>query len=119
MSKFLRVICSLVFTIYIGSFIPAFAAEEGHKHEGEHKQEKSKKSQVYVCSEEKCDFHQKKPGECPKHKKELVKGEVIYRCPKCGMKFDKPGKCSMDGEKLKKEVVKQKAEGSSSEEHKH
>lgn len=114
MSKFLKVICSLIITIYIGSFIPVFA-EEGHK------QEKSKKLQVYICPVDKCDYHKSKPGKCPKHKKELVKGEVIYRCPKCGMKFDEPGKCSMDGAELKPEIVKekQKSEGSKSEEHQH
>lgn len=25
---------------------------------------------------------------------------VKYKCPKCGMKYDEPGKCTMDGEEL-------------------
>ena len=27
---------------------------------------------------------------------------VKYKCPKCGMEYDQPGKCTMDGAKLSK-----------------
>jgi len=31
---------------------------------------------------------------------ELSDQKMIYECPKCGMDFDGPGKCSMDGTEL-------------------
>lgn len=39
----------------------------------------------------------------------------IYKCPKCGMEFDKPGKCTMDGTKLVK--VEEKTSSNHSEQH--
>ena len=31
---------------------------------------------------------------------ELTDQKMVYECPKCGMDFDGPGKCSMDGTEL-------------------
>lgn len=40
-----------------------------------------------------------------------------YKCPKCGMEFDKPGKCTMDGAKLVK--VKKEEMGKAMKGHEH
>jgi len=41
-----------------------------------------------------------------------------YKCPKCGMKYDKPGKCTMDDAKLIK-IVEKTSSMSSGQHHDH
>jgi len=36
----------------------------------------------------------------PKAIDALTKETLVYDCPKCGMDYDKPGKCQMDGTEL-------------------
>jgi len=62
------------------------------------KLEKKEVYRTYACPEEKCDYHQAKYGECPEHKKKLVKANITYECPKCGAEL-KP-------EELKEKIKK-------------
>jgi len=39
---------------------------------------------TYACPEKDCEYQKASPGECPEHKKELVKSEIKFFCPKCG-----------------------------------
>ncbi|HCJ67035.1 MAG TPA: hypothetical protein DHV62_06850 [Elusimicrobia bacterium] len=63
--------------------------------------EKKESYRTYACPEEKCDYHQAKPGECPEHKKKLVESEIKFHCPECGKEV-KP-------EELKKKINKPKS----------
>jgi ssDNA-binding Zn-finger/Zn-ribbon topoisomerase 1 len=48
------------------------------------KLEKKQVQLAYVCPEQNCEYQRALPGECPEHKKELVKAELKTHCPKCG-----------------------------------
>ena len=48
------------------------------------KLEKKQVQLAYVCPVPNCEYQKAMPGECPEHKKELVKAELKTHCPKCG-----------------------------------
>lgn len=62
--------------------------------------EKKETNHTYACPQNKCEYHQAKPGECPEHKKQLVESEITFHCPKCGKEI-KP-------EELEKRINKPK-----------
>lgn len=52
------------------------------------KLEKKQVLMTYACPEKDCEIQKAKPGECPVHKKALVKCEVKQHCPKCGQQVN-------------------------------
>lgn len=62
------------------------------------KLEKKQVVMAYVCPEPGCEYQKASPGECPEHRKELVKAELKTHCPKCGEQIN--------AEDLKLEPVK-------------
>ena len=61
----------------------------------------------YCCAE--CDYTSDKPGDCPMHKKALIK-EGTYYCPDCHTTAEKAGKCPKCGKDMVKMVEKKKGE---------
>lgn len=52
------------------------------------KLEKKQVQLAYVCPEPNCEYQKAMPGECPEHKRGLIKAELKTHCPKCGSPVD-------------------------------